>query len=80
MVVTAKSNSGLKIGPWIKRGIVSRERCGVYQDYFFTTSKGRMMRSEDLEVDILNRIGRIQYEYSDLIRPGLEVHKEYKLS
>ena len=52
----------------------------VFQGYFFATSKGRMMRSKDLEVDILDRIAMIQQEYPDLIRPGVEVHEEYGLS
>ena len=33
-----------------------------------------------MEVDILDRIARIQQEHPDLIRPGLKVHEEYKLS
>ena len=41
VVVTAKSNSGLEIGPWIEMGIALRERRGVYQGYFFTTTKGK---------------------------------------
>ena len=52
----------------------------VFQGYFFATSKGRMMRSKDLEVDILDRIARIQQKYPELIRPGLEVHEEYGIS
>ena len=31
-----------------------------------------MIRSKDLEVDILNHIARIQQEYPELIRSGLE--------
>ena len=38
------------------------------------------MRAKDLEVDILDRIARIQQRYPELIRPGLEVHEEYGLS
>ena len=38
------------------------------------------MRSRDLEIDILDRIARIQQEYPDLIRPGLEIHEKYRLS
>ena len=38
------------------------------------------MKSKDLEVDILDRIGRIQQRYPELFRPGLEVHEEYGLS
>ena len=80
VVVTARSNSGLKIGEWMKRGIESRERRGIFQGYFFTNSKGGMMRSKDLEVDILDRIARIQQDHPDLIRSGLDVHEEYGLS
>ena len=79
-MLAAESNSGLEIGPWIERGIASRERRMVFQGYFFATSKGRMMRSKDLEVDILDRIARIQQKYPELIRPGLEVHEKYEIS
>ena len=41
VVVTAKSNLGLEIGPWIEMGIALRERRGVYQGYLFTTTKGK---------------------------------------
>ena len=38
------------------------------------------MRSKDLEMDILNRISRIQQRNSELIRPGSEVHEDYGFS
>ena len=80
VTVTAKSDSGLKIGSWVERGIDSRDKREITQDYFFTSIKGRIMRSRDLEIDILDRIARIQQEYPDLIRPGLEIHEKYRLS
>ena len=80
MVVTARRNSGLAIGKWLEKGISFRERRGVVQGYYFMNSKGGMMRAKDLEVDIFDRIARIQKIYLDFIRPGLEVHEEYGLS
>ena len=38
------------------------------------------MRSKDPEIDILDKIDRIQQRYPALIRPGLEVHEEYGIS
>ena len=35
-----------------------------------------LMRFRNLEVDILDRITRIQQEHSDLIRTELDVHEE----
>ena len=39
-----------------------------------------MTRSRNFEVDILDRITRIQQEHHELICPGLEVHEEYGFS
>jgi len=80
VVVTARINSGLMIEKWLERGITFRERRGVVRGYFFANSKGGMIKSKDLEVDILDRIAIIQQGYPDLIRPGVEVHEEYGLS
>ena len=38
------------------------------------------MLSKDLEVDILDRITRIQQDHPELIRSGLDVHEKYGLS
>ena len=59
VVVTARSDSGLSVGSWMERGIASRKIRGLTQGYFFVSSSGGMMRSKDLEVDILDRITRI---------------------
>ena len=64
----------------MKSGIESRERRVLFQGYFFTNKKGGTIRAKDLEVDILDRITKIQQEYPDLICPGFDVHKEYGLS
>lgn len=80
VVVTAKSDSSLSIGSWMEREIASRERRGLAQGYLFVNSSGGMIRSKDLEVDILDWIALIQKEHPDLIRPGLDVHEEYGLS
>ena len=64
----------------MKRAIESRERRGIFKGYFFTNSKGGMMRYKDLEIDILDRIARTQQDHPELIRPGLDVHEEYGLS
>lgn len=60
VVVTARSNSRLSIGKWLERESAFRERRGVVQGYCFTNSKGGMVNVKDLEVDILDRIARIQ--------------------
>ena len=80
VVVTARISSGLMIEKWLERGITFRERRGVVRGYFFANSKGEMMKSKELKVDILDRIAIIQQGYPDLIRPGVEVHEEYGLS
>ena len=58
MAVTAKCDSGLRIGYWMERKIASREKGGLTQCYFFTNLKEGMIRSRDLELDILDRIAR----------------------
>ena len=80
MVVTARSNSGLEIGRLLERGICFREKIGVTRGSFFANTKGKMIRSNDLEMDILDRIARIQQRHPELIQPRLEVHKEYRIS
>lgn len=79
-MVTTKSGSGLEIGHWLKRVIIIREKRGVARGCFFTDGKRGIMRAKDLEVDILDRIVRVQQLYLDLIRPELKVHEEFKLS
>ena len=64
----------------MERRIVFRERREVARGYYFTNSKGGMMRAKDLEVGILDRIATIQQRYPEFIRPGLEVHEDYGLS
>ena len=59
VVVTARNDSGLSVGKWMERGIASRKIRGLTQGYLFISSPGGMMRSKDLEVDILDRITRI---------------------
>ena len=80
MVITTRSNSGLVIGKWLERVIAFRESKGVIKGYFFTNHKEEMMRAKNLKVDILDRIVIIQQRYPELIRPGVEVYDEYRLS
>ena len=58
VVVTAKTDSDLKIEFWLEREIVFQEKRRFTWGYFFTNEKGDMMRSKDLEVDIWDRITR----------------------
>ena len=80
VVVSACTRSGLKIGPWVKRGIELREERGLVRGFFFVDFHGRRLSNKDLENDILGRIARIQHSYPELIRGVVDVHEEYGLS
>ena len=47
-MVIVKSDSGLRIGPWLERGIYFQEKRGVTRGYFFTNGKGEIMSFKGL--------------------------------
>ena len=75
VMITVKSHSGLEIGPWLEKGIELQEKRGITIGYCFINEKGRLVRSKEFKVHILDRIVRIQLRYPELIRPGFKVHE-----
>ena len=59
IVVLAKTNSGLRIGEWMRTGAKLRERKVLVKKYHFTDRKGQKLDAGDMEPDILDRIDRI---------------------
>ena len=80
VVVSDNTNSGLKIRPWIKRGITLKESCGIAHGYYFTNMIGRKLRSKYLEGGVLERITTVQKAAPNLIKSSIDVHEEYGLS
>ena len=80
VVASACTRSGLKIGPWVKRGIQLREERGLVRGFFFVGFHGRRLSNKDLENDILERIVQVQHSYPELIRGIVDVHEEHGLS
>ena len=80
VVVTAKSNSGLQIGPWIKRALEWRERRRIERGFLFADESGRRTTLKDFDGEILERIARVQSSFPELILSSINVHEEYGLS
>ena len=80
VVVTAKSNSGLQIGPWIKRALEWRERRRIERGFLFADESGRRATLKDFDGEILERIARVQSSFPELILSSINVHEEYGLS
>ena len=80
IVVSGETNSGLKIGKWVKIGLKLKERSGLVRRYYFTDKKGRKLEAGDMEPDILDRTERVQTRYPELIRTSIDVHEEYGVS
>ena len=80
IAVSAETNSGLKIGKWVKIGLELKERKGLVGEYYFTDRKGWKLEAGDMEPGILDRIERVQTGYPDLIRTSIDVHEEYGVS
>ena len=41
MAVTVKTDSGLCIGPWVRRGIIPKERRQLVRGFFFKDLNGK---------------------------------------
>ena len=80
IAVSAETDSGLKIGKWVKIGLELKERRGLVRGYYFTDRKGRKLEAGELEPDVLDRIERVQTRYPELIRTSIDVHEEYGVS
>ena len=80
MAVTAKANSGLRIGTWGRRETIIKERRKLVRGFFSVDLKGKKMSLRYLLSDILNRIAWVQSSYPELISPSTDVLEGYGLS
>ena len=76
VVVTVKSNSGLQIGPWIKRALEWRERRRTERGFLFVDESGRRATLKGFDGEILERIARVQSSFPELILSSVNVHEE----
>ena len=80
VAVTARTDSGLCIGPWVRRALVLKEKRNLVRGFFFVNNKGKRLVLKDMEFDILDRIAVIQNKYPELIGVRVDVYDEYGLS
>ena len=80
VAVSALTDSGLKIGPWVKRAIVLKENQGRVKGFLFSSRGEKRMKLKDLDGGILDRLAKVQRFFPDLISPAVDVHEEYGLS
>ena len=55
------TNSGLRIGEWIKIRVELKERSGLVKKDYFTDRKGQTIEVVDMESDILDMIKRFKH-------------------
>lgn len=79
VAVSSKTDSGLRIGPWVQRGLDIKDKRGRMNGFFFANKQNRQMKLKYLESCILDRIARVQTNYSELISSSINVHDEYGL-
>lgn len=77
LVVSAKSDSSLRIGPWSKKSLSFKERRGVAKGFLFVNEQGRRLKLKGLESYIFDRVARVQSAFPELIRDLVDVHGEY---
>lgn len=80
LVVSAKSDSSLRIGPWSKKSLSFKERRGVAKGFLFVNEQGRRLKLKGLESYIFDRVARVQSAFPELIRDLVDVHGEYGFS
>ena len=80
LAVTAETDSGLRIGCWLKRSLEFKEERGVTRGFLFVDGKEKRLKLRNLEPFILDRVARVQSSFPDLIRESVDVHEEYGLS
>ena len=76
VVVTARTNSGLCIGPWVRRALDLEENRNLIRCLFFVDDKGKILTLTDIEVDILDRIASIQRKHLELIGVRVDFYKK----
>ena len=59
-MVTARTNSGLCIGPWVRRALDLKRKRNLVRGFFFVDDNGKRLALKDIEVHILDRISAIQ--------------------
>ena len=80
VAVTTKSNSGLCIGPWVRRALILKEKRKIFRGFVFVDTKGKRALIKDSETKILDRIASVQSKYPELIGSAIDMHEEYGLS
>ena len=80
LAVTAETDSGLRIGCWLKRSLEFKEERGATRGFLFVDGKEKRLKLRNLEPFILDRVARVQSSFPDLIRESVDVHEEYGLS
>ena len=80
VAVSALTDSGLRIGPWVRRALLLKENQGRVKGFFFSCKKGKQMKLKNLEGGILDRLAKVQRLFPALISSVVDVHEEYGLS
>ena len=80
LAVTAETDSGLRIGCWLKRSLRFKEERGVTRGFLFVDEKEKRLKLRNFEPFILDRVARVQSSFPALIRESNDVHEEYGLS
>ena len=79
-MVSARTNSGLQLKPWLCRAIALKANRGLFRGFLFVDDKGRRSSLKEFEGEILGRITRVQSYYPRLIMSSIDVQEEYGLS
>jgi hypothetical protein len=78
--LSAKTTSGLEIERWVKRLAWAKERQGITHGPAFSHSQGSILDDRWLELEILDRIARVQQRRPDVVKPDVQVHEEHGIS
>ena len=80
VAVSACTDSGLKIGPWVRKGLLWKEKRGMIRGFYFTSADKRKLNLNDLTSGILDRLAQVQRQFPELIRTVVDVYEDYGLS
>ena len=80
VAVSTVTDSGLKIGPWVRRALLLKENQGRVKGFFFSCKRGNQTKLKNLEGGILDRLAKVQRLFPALISSVVDVHEEYGLS
>lgn len=74
------TNSGINIGTWVKRLVATKRLHGQTHGPAFSDRHGKILSSQWLEMQILDRLHIIQTSNRELIPHELNVYEEYGIS